>query len=119
MQACLDRMGLRGPLRALAGESRPLERASGWLLARWTIGKESEKGMYEENIRCPYCVLGSEFRPMLRRSSEEFLCPSCGHEATLEDPYLKCVCERCRKMDQLAIRCRSYEEQRHRLAAGA
>jgi DNA-directed RNA polymerase subunit RPC12/RpoP len=81
-------------------------------------GKESEKGMSEENIRCPYCVLGSEFRPMHRRSSEQFFCPSCGHEATLDHPYLKCACQRCRKMDQLAIRCRFSEEQRHRLAAG-
>lgn len=58
--------------------------------------------MLQEVIRCPYCVLGSEFRPMLRRSKKTFLCLTCGHTSSADDPHSKCSCNRCRKMNRVA-----------------
>jgi len=80
-------------------------------------GKENEKEMSEAIVRCPYCVLGSEFRPMFRRSSRRFICLCCGHAAQPEEPYAKCSCAKCREMIRIASRCRSLEELRKRLAA--
>ena len=71
--------------------------------------------MSEEIVRCPYCVMGSEFRPMLPRFRKtEFVCVSCGHVATPDDPYLKCPCSRCQEMTRLASRRRSSEDLRRR-----
>jgi len=81
--------------------------------------------MSEEMVRCPYCVMDSEFRPMLRRSAlgqstprrskgKWFVCVSCGHTATPDDPYAKCSCPRCREMKRIANRCRSSEDLRRR-----
>jgi len=61
--------------------------------------------MSEEIVRCPYCVMGSEFRPMLQQATRKkyFACASCGHMATPEDPYLKCPCSRCHEVSRIAI----------------
>ncbi len=67
--------------------------------------------MSEEIVRCPYCVLGSEFRPMLHRPNRDwFVCASCGHMAAPRDPYLKCPCVRCREMSRVATRRRGAAE---------
>jgi hypothetical protein len=63
--------------------------------------------MSDEIVRCPYCVLGSEFRPMFRQSRDWFVCVSCGHLATHDNPYLKCPCARCDEMTRLANRRRT------------
>lgn len=60
--------------------------------------------MSQEIIRCPYCVLDSEFRPMFRKSKKLFVCASCGHTATPDEPYEKCPCPRCRQMNTAANR---------------
>lgn len=60
--------------------------------------------MSQEIVRCPYCVLDSEFRPMLRRSKRAFLCVSCGHTAIPDEPYAKCSCARCVRLIRLANR---------------
>ena len=79
--------------------------------------------MSEEMVRCPYCVMDSEFRPMLRQSmlrksrKKWFVCVSCGHTATPDDPYAKCGCSRCREMKRIADRCRSLEDLRRREGA--
>jgi len=65
-------------------------------------------------VRCPYCVLGSEFRPMFRRSkfrrSKKFVCVACGHSALPDVPYSKCACPKCQAMNQITTRCRSVFE---------
>ena len=105
-------------------------------LARGQVGLElaDEKGRRRERmpqeqeiVRCPYCVLGNEFRPMFQSSSrtpsqrtspttfqrsKKFFCVSCGHTATPDEHYSKCACPKCQEMDQLASRCRSAEEMR-------
>ena len=70
--------------------------------------------MAGEIVRCPYCAMGSEFRPMLRRS-RKFVCLACGHRTALDDPFTKCGCPKCQKMSLLASRCRTSEELRKRL----
>jgi hypothetical protein len=70
--------------------------------------------MLEDIVRCPYCVEGGEFRPMIQRSGEWFVCLNCSHTARLEDPYAKCPCPKCLEMTRLATRCRTSEELRNR-----
>lgn len=72
--------------------------------------------MFDEIVRCPYCVQDSEFRPMVRKSRQAYVCVSCGHRATSADPYAKCSCERCRELTRLATRRRTSEELRSRAA---
>jgi len=60
--------------------------------------------MLQDTVRCPYCVLGSDFRPMFRRGKKSFVCVSCGHTSIPEEPYAKCPCSRCRKLNRLASR---------------
>ena len=60
--------------------------------------------MSQEIIRCPYCVQGGEFRPMFRRTEKRFVCISCGHSASAEQPYSKCSCLRCQEMTRIASR---------------
>jgi phage FluMu protein Com len=60
--------------------------------------------MSQEIIRCPYCVLGSEFQPMSRRSENTFACVNCGHTSSQEDPYLRCSCPRCHQMNRITNR---------------
>jgi hypothetical protein len=68
--------------------------------------------MFEEIVRCPYCVLGNEFQPMERSETDAFVCPKCSHAAMPTDPYLKCHCERCREMNRVAVRRRTPEDDR-------
>jgi predicted RNA-binding Zn-ribbon protein involved in translation (DUF1610 family) len=72
--------------------------------------------MPQEIVRCPYCVLGNEFRPMFRRA-KKFVCISCGHTASRDAPFSKCACPKCQEMIRLASQCRSAEELRR--SAGA
>jgi len=60
--------------------------------------------MSQEIVRCPYCVLGSEFQPMFRRSENTFACGKCGHTSSPEDPYLRCPCPQCTRMTRIANR---------------
>ncbi len=68
--------------------------------------------MLPEIVRCPYCVMGGCFRPMLQRSTGWFLCLGCGHTSLPGDPYAKCSCQRCQAMNQVADRCRNATETR-------
>ena len=60
--------------------------------------------MSQEIIRCPYCVLDSEFRPMLRKSRKLFICVSCAHTAATGGSHLNCSCSRCHEMNSVADR---------------
>ena len=74
--------------------------------------------MSQEIVRCPYCVLGSEFRPMIRRTKKRFACVSCGHAALPDDPhapYAKCPCAGCQRTNQIATRCRLAIDSRKHL----
>ena len=82
-----------------------------------SIMKESVSGMSQEIIRCPYCVLGGEFRPMFRKTKKCFVCISCGHTARPEEPYSKCACSRCLELARLASRRRIPDDPRKHPAA--
>ena len=60
--------------------------------------------MWQETIRCPYCVQGGDFRPMSARSWRSFVCAGCGHLSFPEDPHLRCSCQRCLEMNRVASR---------------
>jgi hypothetical protein len=45
-------------------------------------------------VRCPYCVLADDFRPMLERPGW-FICQQCGHTILRHDPDFKCRCQNC------------------------
>ena len=68
--------------------------------------------MLPEIVRCPYCVEGGCFRPMLQPSKGWFFCLGCGHTTRPADPHAKCSCARCYAMSQLATRCKKGEDLR-------
>ena len=74
--------------------------------------KENVSGMSQEIIRCPYCVLGGEFRPMFRKTKKCFVCVSCGHTVKPEEPYSKCACPRCIELARLASVHRNSDDLR-------
>jgi len=57
--------------------------------------------MAEQIGRCPYCVLGNDFRPMLQRPAW-YVCEQCGHTVIPGDPDFKCFCQKCGELDWAA-----------------
>jgi hypothetical protein len=57
--------------------------------------------MSEKVFRCPYCVEGEQFRPMLQKPGW-LICELCGHVQLPGDPGFKCGCQRCLKLQQAA-----------------
>jgi hypothetical protein len=54
-------------------------------------------------LRCPYCVEGNEFRPMVGLSGSPdglFFCSVCRHLANSSEPGFKCVCANCRNLNR-------------------
>ena len=45
--------------------------------------------------RCPYCSVGTEFRPMTTRIEGWLHCETCGHNAMPLDPEFRCTCSKC------------------------
>ena len=56
----------------------------------------------EQIVRCPYCVLGDHFRPMLPRPEGWSICLKCGHFANPEKPEFKCFCQKCGELNRAA-----------------
>lgn len=46
-------------------------------------------------VRCPYCVLGDEFRPMVAHPDGSFVCTKCGHVVRPDDLTRICPCRKC------------------------
>lgn len=68
--------------------------------------------MSEVAVRCPYCVLDNEFRPMFRQPGKKrFVCICCGHIATPGAIHSTCHCPKCREMARIATRCRESQLQ--------
>jgi hypothetical protein len=55
-------------------------------------------------VRCPYCVLGDEFRPMAGAGSGRFVCAKCGHLAVPDDQNFACHCRKCDELRTLDSR---------------
>ncbi len=46
-------------------------------------------------VRCPYCVVGDEFRPMVVHLDGRLICAKCGHLVNPRDRNFKCSCSQC------------------------
>ena len=55
-----------------------------------------------EIVRCPYCVLGNGFRPMLPKQDGWFICQKCGHTVMPSNPDFKCFCQKCGEKNRAA-----------------
>ena len=51
-----------------------------------------------DTVRCPYCALGLEFRPMVAHLDGRYICDKCGHTAHPDDLKYHCRCAKCAKM---------------------
>jgi hypothetical protein len=54
--------------------------------------------MAEQIVRCPYCVLGDDLRPMLPKPGGWFICQNCGHTVTPWNLDYKCSCQKCEEL---------------------
>ena len=46
-------------------------------------------------IRCPYCLAGVEFRPMIAYKDGRFVCRDCAHTVRPGVPEYRCTCRPC------------------------
>lgn len=46
-------------------------------------------------IRCPHCLLGVEFRPMIAYEDGRFVCRDCAHTVRPGVPEYRCTCRPC------------------------
>ena len=51
--------------------------------------------MDETVVRCPFCVLDNDFRPMLPTASGCYSCTGCGHLTVPSNQKFLCPCRRC------------------------
>jgi hypothetical protein len=58
--------------------------------------------MAEQIVRCHYCILGDDFRPMLPKPGGWFICQKCGHTVEPGDPDFGCFCQKCRELKRAA-----------------
>jgi hypothetical protein len=49
-------------------------------------------------IRCPYCMVGIECRPMIAHKDGRFVCRDCAHTVRPGIPSYKCLCRPCLRM---------------------
>ncbi len=46
-------------------------------------------------IRCPYCMVGIEFRSMIAHKDGRFVCRDCAHTVLPGEPDHGCICRTC------------------------
>lgn len=46
-------------------------------------------------IRCPYCLIGIEFRPMIAYKDGRFVCRDCAHTVRPGVTGYRCTCRHC------------------------
>ena len=51
--------------------------------------------MLQPIFRCPYCVLGDVFRPMVAHPEGRFICSHCSHVANPCSEDFQCSCPKC------------------------
>jgi DNA-directed RNA polymerase subunit RPC12/RpoP len=51
----------------------------------------------KDAVRCPFCVLGGEFRPMVS-DVDGYICNNCGHTTHPTESEYKCHCPNCRTL---------------------
>jgi hypothetical protein len=70
-----------------------------------------------KTVRCPYCVLGHEFRPMVAHVDGRYICNRCGHITCLGDAKYDCHCPQCLKLIFRTFGCRLTRSSRLRNTA--
>jgi hypothetical protein len=58
-------------------------------------------------LRCPYCVDGQDYRPMIELSGcpdNIFFCSKCRHLARFAGAGFKCGCSNCQNANRDAVR---------------
>jgi hypothetical protein len=50
-------------------------------------------------IRCPHCIIGIEFRPMISYRDGRFVCCDCAHTIRPGVPAYECTCRKCLRMN--------------------
>ncbi len=56
-------------------------------------------------VRCPYCVLDLEFRPMVPHVDGRYICDKCGHTACPGDATYRCRCLKCSGLATARMAC--------------
>jgi hypothetical protein len=51
-------------------------------------------------IRCPHCMAGIEFRPMIAYKDGRFVCRDCAHTLFPGVPEYKCTCRPCLRLSR-------------------
>lgn len=46
-------------------------------------------------VRCPFCALGQEFRPMVKHPDGRYICTKCSHTSRPGDVHHACPCAKC------------------------
>ena len=46
-------------------------------------------------IRCPHCMVGIDFRPMIAHKDGRFVCRDCAHTVRPGVPEYRCTCRKC------------------------
>jgi hypothetical protein len=46
-------------------------------------------------VRCPYCISGIGFTPMIAYKDGRFECPNCAHTVRPNDADFQCTCRKC------------------------
>jgi hypothetical protein len=49
-------------------------------------------------VRCPYCVTGFEFHPMVGHIDGRHICNKCGHTTCPSEAEYECQCPNCHKL---------------------
>jgi len=62
-------------------------------------------------VRCPYYILGDEFKPMVAHLDGRFICAHCGHLANPCDKNFKCCCGKCLEWQSLGHRRRGCPQE--------
>jgi Zn ribbon nucleic-acid-binding protein len=68
-----------------------------------SLERKDSAGLSGTVVRCPFCVLGDEFRPMVSNAEGEFTCEKCGHIERPADKKYSCRCYRCRDLSRLKV----------------
>jgi hypothetical protein len=58
-------------------------------------------------FRCPYCMAGIDFRPMIAYKDGRFVCRDCAHTVRPGLAVYKCTCRRCLRLSRATTTGRS------------
>jgi hypothetical protein len=54
-------------------------------------------------IRCPYCMAGIEFRPMIAHKDGRFVCRDCAHTVRPGVLEHRCTCRKCLRLSRKSL----------------